>query len=1078
MSESRDRHSRLVELFEKASALPPEDRAAFARDECGADDALRDELEALLRADLETGRELRIEVPALLTMTPERITRYRIKRVLGEGGFGVVYLAEQSDPIRREVALKVIKPGMDSRTVVARFRAERQLLALMEHPNIARVLDAGTTEHGLPFFVMDYVPGMPITDYCDRHCLGLRERLRLFMQVCAAVQHAHQKGVIHRDLKPSNILVTKTPEGPAPKVIDFGVSKATDVRAGGETILTEHGVFVGTPEYMSPEQIIAGGVSADTRADVYALGVVLFELLSGRVPFVLRGATLTDIYRVAQDVPAPRPSTLLGSSREQIAGVAERRALKPTDLIRELREELEWLPLKALAKDPDERYLSVQAMREDIGRYLDGRPLVAGPPTRWYVLRKFVGRNRAAVGASAGVAAVLVLLIIGLGIATMTATRTVRELRASRESEQYEVYCARLYALQTADRLDDVRNVIGLLEACPEQLRGWEWRYLHARTDRSLATLRGHTGTVMSLAASADGEQIVTASRDGSVRSWRGGREEWRVDVGSELFTVDLERSGARLVIGGSRGLTQIRAASDGRLLLDLAHETPNSIRGAAFSPSGDRVVTACRDGVARVWSSVTGELVVSSDGHERGLTAAGFVPDGERVITCDSGGTVREWDASTGAGLREFRGHGDSAQSVEFDASGDHLVTASLDGTARVWSMRTGEQLVECVGHTDGLWYADIAPDGSLLATGSVDRSARLWDGETGLEQVRLRGHTAQVECVQFVPSRGWVITGSRDGTARVWDTNSREFPEIIPIRGSSAAFTAFLPGGEELLIRQPGGSLAALELASGVSRGLDSAERVSELALTERDGLVGLEQAAPVDRAVFEGDPLGPTSWFGDTAAAPLVLSADGRRMLTRIDGALLVWDVLSGEELHRIQVQSGLIRCAAFGPRFGEIALGCEDGSVWLWRADQLDGPRLLGSHEGPALSVSFDRPGARVVSTSASDRVGMIWTTDADADPVVLAGHDHSVLSARFSPDGTRVVSASADKTARIWDASTGVGLLILEGHTDWVLSATFSPDGTQVLTASRDGSARVWDSIPRRERLAGSPDGGD
>jgi non-specific serine/threonine protein kinase/serine/threonine-protein kinase len=362
----------------------------------------------------------------------EQVGPYRILARIGEGGMGVVFRAEQRAPIRREVALKVIKLGMDTKDVIARFEAERQALALMDHPNVARVLDAGSTDSGRPYFVMEYVPGEPITDYCDRHKLTLRARLELYRSVCDAVQHAHQKGIIHRDLKPSNILVAlRDGKEAVPKVIDFGVAKATAQRLTERTLFTETGQMIGTPEYMSPEQaeMTAGG-DVDTRSDIYSLGVVLYELLAGALPFdprTLRSAAYNEIQRIIREVDPPRPSTRLSSlGDEQANGIAKRRGEHLASLRQQLRHELEWIPLKAMRKDRTERYRTASELGDDVANYLQGRPLAAAPESTSYRVRKFLRRHR---GAAIAVAAIVLALLVGVVATSLQAARASRAER-------------------------------------------------------------------------------------------------------------------------------------------------------------------------------------------------------------------------------------------------------------------------------------------------------------------------------------------------------------------------------------------------------------------------------------------------------------------------------------------------------------------------------------------------------------------------------------------------------------------------------------------------------------------------
>jgi len=357
-----------------------------------------------------------------------QIGRYKLLHALGEGGMGIVYLAEQKHPIRRQVALKVIKPGMDSKRVIARFEAERQALALLDHPNIAHVHDAGTTEAGRPYFVMEYVKGLPITEHCDRHKLTIEDRLNIFRQVCHAVQHAHQKGIIHRDIKPSNILVSMQDDQAVPKIIDFGVAKAVSQPLTERTLYTEQGQLFGTPEYMSPEQADMAVEDIDTRSDIYSLGVLLYVLLTGVLPFdsdTLRTGGIEHIRQVIRETDPKTPSTRLSSLGEEAKKVAEGRRTEVVALARCLHKDLEWIPLKAMRKERSERYRSASELADDIENYLNGAPLRAGPPSTVYRLKKFLHRNRQLV---IGIAAILSVLVTGVIVSTLFAIRANQAL--------------------------------------------------------------------------------------------------------------------------------------------------------------------------------------------------------------------------------------------------------------------------------------------------------------------------------------------------------------------------------------------------------------------------------------------------------------------------------------------------------------------------------------------------------------------------------------------------------------------------------------------------------------------------
>ncbi|HEV3022045.1 MAG TPA: protein kinase, partial [Pirellulales bacterium] len=430
----------------------PAEREAYLQQACAGDAAMRRRVEALLKAHDSAGSFLDAPaapggVEATATFRPSieeagaRIGPYKLLQKLGEGGMGAVWAAEQTEPIKRRVALKLIKAGMDSAQVLRRFEAERQALALMDHTHIAKVLDAGTTPEGRPYFVMELVKGVPITKYCDELHLALRERLELFLPVCQAIQHAHQKGIIHRDIKPSNVLVAIQDGRPVPKVIDFGVAKALHQPLTEGSMYTEIGQVVGTLEYMSPEQAELSALDIDTRADVYGLGVLLYELLTGTTPLDrkrLKLAAHAEMLRMIREVDPPKPSTRLSESKESLAGVAAQRRTEPARLTKAVRGELDWIVMKALEKDRMRRYETANGLARDVERHLRDEPVEACPPSSAYRLRKSLRRHKGPVSAAGLVLLALVAGVIGttLGLFEARRQRDVADIARANESDQ------------------------------------------------------------------------------------------------------------------------------------------------------------------------------------------------------------------------------------------------------------------------------------------------------------------------------------------------------------------------------------------------------------------------------------------------------------------------------------------------------------------------------------------------------------------------------------------------------------------------------------------------------------------
>jgi len=505
---------RVRRLFMELAELPEAERPAALARQCGGDGGLQAEVEALLRADQSAGAFLSIPASAEAGAEPHAIIgRYKLLQPIGEGGMGVVWMAEQREPVKRRVALKIIKLGMDTRQVIARFEAERQALALMDHPHIARVLDAGATETGRPYFVMEYIKGIPILEYCDREKVDTKARLELFTKVCHAIQHAHQKGIIHRDIKPSNVLVTLHDGVPVPKVIDFGIAKATNSELTARTLFTEHRQMIGTPAYMSPEQAEMSGLDIDTRSDIYSLGVLLYELLTGTTPFdmkVLLESGFAEMMRTIREVEPHKPSTRISTLGDTGTRTAELRRVDVKKLGASLRGDLDWIVMKCLEKDRARRYETASGLAADIQRHLHDEPVTASPPSATYQLRKFVKRHRGRVIATGIVAAVLVLGVIGTtaGMIHALAQRRRADEEASkarmaaaseaaatvraRENEQMAIAAARSAEAAQEEEARARRRAEAISDFVIAALRSGDARYAGGAQDTTILAAMGN----------------------------------------------------------------------------------------------------------------------------------------------------------------------------------------------------------------------------------------------------------------------------------------------------------------------------------------------------------------------------------------------------------------------------------------------------------------------------------------------------------------------------------------------------------------------------------------------------------
>ncbi|HKB04976.1 MAG TPA: protein kinase [Gemmataceae bacterium] len=1035
-------------IFAQALDVPAGERSAFLDRACAGDPRLRAEVDSLLQADARTGDLLDLpeRTAPMADGPPEApgtvIGPYKLLESIGEGGFGVVYLAEQQRPVSRKVALKVLKPGMDTRQVVARFEAERQALALMDHPNIARIHDGGTTLSGRPYFVMELVRGVPITQFCDQSRLPVRERLTLFVQVCQAVQHAHQKGIIHRDLKPSNVMVTLHDGKPVPKVIDFGVAKALGQKLTDKTLFTGFAQMVGTPVYMSPEQAELSGLDVDTRSDVYALGVLLYELLTGTTPFDgerLRTVGYDEMRRIIREEDPARPSSRVSTLGQAASTMSVNRGSDPRRLTRLLRGELDWVVMKCLEKDRARRYETADALAKDLERYLSDEPVQAFPPSVAYRARKFVQRNKGSVIAAA---LVLLALTAGVGGTVWEALAAIRErddkFHALKRERQFAYF--RQVALAHRElEANRVGRADQLLDECPEDLRGWEWHYLKRLRAGGLAPLGVGGGPVGDVALNDDGSLVAAGGGDRIVKLWdtSTGRRVYSLEGHTDIVAcVAFSPDGRYLASGSSVQLPLLPRLGEVKVWDVRSGENVRTIRGhggpvykLAFSHNG-RLASASSDGTVKIWDAHTGWEILALDECSTSTPGVTFSPDGRHLATIGIDRTLKVWDSETGRLVHTLVGHRDETTGLAFSPDGRRLASTGFDSTIRLWDISTEQEVFpKPLIHPSPTLGVAFSPDGQRIASAGWDKTVRLWDATTGQEILTLRDHTSFVLAVAFSGDSLRLASVDDEGTVRVWDARPmgpRLPQEVFTLpQGDHVCAMAYSPDGRTLAAVGPYAKVTVWDASTG---------HILHI-LTGHTGLV----------------------WG-------VSYSPNGKQIATAsYDRTVIVWNAATGEPIRTLPHKDH-VWCVEYSPDGKRLASGCDDGSVTVW--DVASGSELLTMRRAeayPIASLAFSPNGERVVSGGV-DRKVHVWDAKTGRELPIspLSGHRDQVRGLAYSPDGKFIASACYDQTIKVWYAESGKEFGTLEGHKERVFGVAFSPDSRFLASASVDASVKVWD----------------
>jgi WD40 repeat protein/serine/threonine protein kinase len=996
--------------------------------------------------------------------TPHQIGPYKLLQKLGEGGMGVVWMAEQLAPIRRQVAVKMIKLGMDTEQVIARFEQERQALAMMDHPNIAVVFDAGATPNGRPYFVMELVKGLSITKYCDQEHLTPRERIELFLPVCQAVQHAHSKGIIHRDLKPSNVVVGLYDGKPVPKIIDFGVAKATLQRLTERTMFTEVGAVVGTLEYMAPEQAELNNLDIDTRADVYSLGVILYELLTGSPPFTgqqLRRVAFEEMRRMIREVDPPKPSTKV-SSAENLPSIAANRKLEPGRLARLMRGELDWIVMKCLEKERASRYETSASLARDLEAYLSGDAIAAGPPSAWYRLSKLARRHRTAVSIVGLIMLLLVLGVLGSTTGWLSAISARdakdqalrdtgealrRETEARREARRSQALSELDYATQILERQGRRAGLLWLLRAWETMPEG------DAKFDsfmRSNLAFWMHYPLPRFSLPHAGGIRAMAFSQDGKFLAVAGGQlRVWDVETGASVSP---------------------------------AMNAPFAL-SVRFSPNGSQLVTAQYHPVddVRVWNWQAGTLAVPPLPLSGAIDAA-FTGEGTTVIAGGSDPTdkaLRLWDIATGEPKERTLAVKGIVQCLDIDRAGTRLLVGSGAGNVRIWDLKTLEALTE---ELPAAYPNDVefSPDGKWIAAACQqgDNCARVWDAATGQvvgsDMQHPRG--GDVVRIRFSPQSDRLLTSSSDASVQLWKLDAKLPAKPLGsfIERTTQARVDFNHDGSRFVVACLPGSVSIWDSASmepiGPTLELDGSilsvgfhPRTDALVIGEGNGLASIWD--------LQDDFCQRSTIPTDTRVWDLQFTPDGRQLLVGKNGAKAdVHSLETGQVMRSFPSEGNRAVASIARSTDGKIIVtgGFNGiGHVWNSRGERI-GAELRNGPGDHAMFVVQISPDARTVLTGCGNRVAL-W----DIGPQTRLRADWTLANmyaavGAFSPDGALVITDNDSSSFALRSVATGQRVGALMPHAGYgVMAATFHPHGDQVLVAQND--LQLW-SVPEGKFL--------
>jgi eukaryotic-like serine/threonine-protein kinase len=1088
-------------LFEEALELELSARAEFLATKFDGDDRVRTQVIRMLR-DHEVAadfleRPLGVNAAAVALADESRqaagrmIGSYRIVREIGRGGMSVVYLAERADDAyRKQVAVKLVWPGLMTGEIERRFRQERRILARLDHPNIARLLDGGVTEDGCQYVVMEYVEGEPIKEFCDSRKLSITERLKLFQQICAAVQYAHDNLIVHRDLKPSNILVAN--DGTI-KLLDFGIAKLLDPSLLGieDSPPSQTGFNAMTPEYASPEQ--ARGENITTASDVYSLGVMLYELLTGRRPYRIKSRAPHEAARVISEEEPPPPSVVVSGTVEDAGADCRNRVTQsprlgvethdgaPERLRARLQGDLDDIVLKALRKESQSRYRSAVEFSEDVARHLSGRPVVARKGTLIYLTTRYVRRHKVGVGA-----ATFVLLTLICAIVYLVRQARVAEAQARRQLRLLYAADMRQAGQDLLDRnLERARELVERYRAHSDPLwddrwRGFEWYFLWKALHTEQAKLQNQA-TATELVITPDGKKLFVASRNGKIEIWDVGASRMEgvfANLEEPILGLALSRDGKRLAAGGEGGLTKVWDVASRRNIFERRGHGGAQIYTVALSPDGGMLATGGRDAATRLWKTDSGELLHTFDFAGKWVRSVQFSPDGKILAVGGTGDlTVRLWDVKSLNPAAALRGSSGDILHLLFSEDGKNLVAGTRDGFVRVWDVGSRELRESYRGHDGMVWTVGFAPDGKSIASAGQDDTLRFWDRATGQEIAKVNCEFEISTLILAADPSTTTVFCTADDSTRIYDLKKLNATSVIARHISSDINdVAMAPDGASVATVDGVGAISLWDVATGKPLKIFSNP---EYAFSS----VEFSQDGKLIAVLGEINNKVLTVELRDAGAGQIIASMKGHNQYENRatfspdfktlatdgpDRQIKLWDVSAGRELLSMKGHARGVRRMAFsndGARL--VSLGGDDRAM-VW--DVKSGNQLL---EFEAHALARFSPDGGLIATGAANHFVKLLDAFTGREIHSFRGHSGDLRALAFSPDGKRLASAGDDQIIRIWDVETGMELLALRGHARRVLSLAFSPDGRLLISGSKDNTVRVWRAASAEEVQAGN-----